>query len=202
MKNVLFLSLTTFLFVTSAFANIGVSFDLLSPVGTTLSDERNEFESDLRIDYGFKDKWSIGAQFNFIKSSEEDSSSNSLSVPANEAPKFHQVRDRNLLIFGRWYKSGFSNSSLYFGLGAGLANREFSIYEDGKNTRESSSGTIYSGQFGYQWMLATATGVSFELNFSQSSVDENTVGFGTGYTYDYKKDRERIQPKILFTHRF
>jgi hypothetical protein len=128
------------------------------------------------IDYGFKENWSLGAQFSFIKSSEEDSFSITTTVPANEVPQFHQVRDRNLLVFGRWFKSGYSNSSFYLGLGGGIANREFSVFEGGGNTRASSSGTIFSGQLGYQWMFASNTGLGFELNFSQSSVDENTTG--------------------------
>lgn len=198
----LLLLFTALVFTTNVFANVGVTFDLLSPVGSALIDGRNEFDSDLRIDYGFKEYWSLGAQFNFIKSSEEDSSSKSQTVPANQVHQLQQVKDRNVLFFGRWYKAGLSVSSLYFGIGVGLAKREFSVFVDGKKIRDSSSGTIFSGQVGYQWMFAPATGLGFELNFTQSSVDENSTGTGASFSYDYKRDVEKIQPKILFTHRF
>ena len=191
------LLLLSFTVMSNSLANTGVSFDLLYPVGSILINERNEFDSDIRIDWGFKKNWSVGTQLNFIKSSEEDSAVISSTLPANEGPQFHQVRDRSMLIFGRWYKSGYSESSPYFGLGAGFASREFSVFEGGNNKRDSSDGAIYSGQLGYQWVFISSASLEFEINYSRSSVAENIKGSGLGYSYEYNKDLERIRPKIF-----
>lgn len=200
--NKILLLLLLLLPILNSYSSVGIHIDTLYPVGSVLLNERNQFNSDIRFDYSFKNKWSLGAQFNFLKSSSEDSASTTATIPDNQLPKFHQVRDRNLIFFGRWYKNTFSESSIYLGLGVGLANREFSVYEDGRETKDSSSGIIYSAQLGYQWMLTGTTGIGFELNFIESSVDENTKGAGTGYTYNYSKDVSLLEPKILLTHRF
>jgi hypothetical protein len=184
-----------------AYSNVGVFFDMTSPVGNVLFDNRDEIDTDIRMDYGFKEKWSVGAQLQLIKSNNEDSGTTSNSLGA-QAPNFKQSRDRHMILFGRWYKSGFASSSFYLGLGAGYAQREMEVWEEGSPTRRQSSGTVYSYQIGYQWMFSSSTGINLELLGTESSVKEEMKGSGTNYEFRFDEETSNIYPRIIFTHRF
>jgi hypothetical protein len=200
MLRTLFSTLALFCTI-SAYGNVGVFYDLTSPVGNVLFDNRDEVDTDIRVDYGFKEKWSVGAQLQTIKSNSEDSSSTSNTLGA-ETPNFKQARDRHITVFGRWYKSGFAVSSFYAGFGAGYAQREMEVWEEGSPTRKQSDGLVICYQIGYQWMFAPSTGLNFELLATDSSVKSEIKGSGTNYEYRFEKDSENIQPRIMLTHRF
>ena len=184
-----------------AYANVGIFYDLTSPVGNVLLDNRDEVESDIRLDYGFKENWSVGVQLQMIKSNSEDSSTTTNTLGA-ETPHFKQSRDRQLSVFARWYKSGFSVSSFYVGLGAGYAQRELEVFEDGGTTRKKSYGSLYSFHIGYQWMFSTNTGLNLELLSTDADVKSEIKGSGTNYDYRYGVDKAYTFPRLMLTHRF
>lgn len=193
---------TLVLFCTiNASANVGIFYDLTSPAGNVLFENRDEVDTDIRIDYGFKEKWSLGAQLQLIKSNSEDSSSTSNTLGA-ETPNFKQARDRYITAFGRWYKSGFAVSSFYVGFGAGYAQREMEVWEEGSPTRKQSDGLVISYQIGYQWMFSPSTGLNLELLATDAGVRDEIKGSGTNYEYRFEKNSENLQPRIMLTHRF
>lgn len=200
MKHGLFFTLTL-LSTICAYANVGVFYDLTSPVGNVLFDNRDEVDTDIRLDYGFKENWSVGAQLQMIKSNSEDSGSTTNTLGA-ETPQFKQSRDRQMSVFARWYKSGFSVSSFYLGLGAGYAQRELEVFEDGGSTRKKSNGSLYLFHIGYQWMFSSNTGLNLELLSTEADVDSEIKGSGTNYNYRYEVHKAYTFPRIMLTHRF
>lgn len=184
-----------------AIASTGITYDLTYPISSVILDQDQNFESDLRIDHGFKEHWSIGAQLSFLKSTSEDSSSYSLSGGMTP-PRLGEVTDKSIIGFARWYSSGYSHTSFYLGAGAGHSRREFTVYTDETTKTDSSSGVILTSQIGYQWLFAASTGLAFELHYSSSSVERSISSDDPSYTYKFSKDTDKLSPKILFTHRF